>query len=831
MFALALSVFACVAAQCENTNTMLASDKIFSDNRETIANLNEPDTNSQTAEEWFWKGIEVFHNADYKNAIEYFKKAIELKPDYADAYFNMGVAYYDWDGQYEKSIECYKKAVVLNHNYADAYCNMGIAYTDWKGQYEKAIECYQKAIVLNPNYADAYCNMGIVYADWKREYEKAIECYKKAIELKPDLPVAFFNMGNSYRKWNRQYEKAIECYEKAIELKPDYVIAYDNMGGVYYIWNKQYKSAIECYEKAIKCYEKKIELNPNLASTYVNMGNAYANWNGQYEKAIECYKNAIECYPQEIAYKPYLADAYCNMGLAYLIGTKQYEQAIEYFKEAIKYYEETEKSNPNLASAYGNIGVAYHSWNGQYEEAIKWYKKVIKLNQNDAQAYLNIGNAYYDWNEQYEKAIEWYQKAIGKNRDYVLAYGNMGVAYAELGEIDAAVENLIKGKAKLLDVIINVKHKGNAFEVCKKLPVNKDTDPFFSKETEGIEDKEPYKDVYIQSLLIMKEVFVEMKDKKDDYENAFAHYTKLDAARKLMEGEKGLWLGISNTMNDPSEGRTLLEWLGIEQKKGALSDDYSAFLASFSFNTDNLNQFRLYGKNKEGKEATGASIVVNKSFFKDTLDQIIYSMSNIENPKEETINTKIEERPQYPLFRCIYIDPKTGFVESIGHKDSYILMNENKDDIDACKDRIKEYEKKIKERKENVQTKLDKLKKAIDKYRNEIEDWDDKVVGRLLLNLRYLVKHVAFKEEQECRIIQVATLQNKDRVKQDKEKGEQDAEKERTYIEYNAMSPSTDRIIFAPMTAEKDMAVFRNWLYYNVKKKIEVEKSELPYSS
>ncbi|MDR1006200.1 MAG: tetratricopeptide repeat protein [Bacteroidales bacterium] len=249
MFALVFSVFAFVAAECENTKTMLAFDKIFPDNREIISNLNEPDTNFQSAEEWFKKGVAAYENNDKGKAIEYYRKAIELKPDYADAYFCIGFAYKRWWEKEDTAIEYFKKAIELKPDYAEAYANMGIAYGYWKEEYEKAIECYNKAIELKPDYAEAYVNMGRAYMRWKKQYKKAIECFEKAIALKPDLAQAYFNMGEAYFGWRKQCKKAIKYYEKAIELNPDYIMAYMSMAFAY-VERGNLKKSEECMKKA-----------------------------------------------------------------------------------------------------------------------------------------------------------------------------------------------------------------------------------------------------------------------------------------------------------------------------------------------------------------------------------------------------------------------------------------------------------------------------------------------------------------------------------------------------------------------------------------------------
>jgi len=80
---------------------------------------------------------------DYETAIEYFKKAIELKPDYAKAYYNMAGAYGN-NRNYDKAIEYFEKTVELRPDYADAYYYIGYAY-ELKGNTAKEAEYKQKA--------------------------------------------------------------------------------------------------------------------------------------------------------------------------------------------------------------------------------------------------------------------------------------------------------------------------------------------------------------------------------------------------------------------------------------------------------------------------------------------------------------------------------------------------------------------------------------------------------------------------------------------------------------------------------------------------------------
>ena len=98
----------------------------------------------------------------------------------------------------EQSIEYYTQAINLRPNFLEAFFNRGGVYINMH-KYDHAIEDFDKAIELNPNRADTYYNRGLAYYS-KDEVEHAIADYNKAIELKPDLAEAYNNRGNAQKK-------------------------------------------------------------------------------------------------------------------------------------------------------------------------------------------------------------------------------------------------------------------------------------------------------------------------------------------------------------------------------------------------------------------------------------------------------------------------------------------------------------------------------------------------------------------------------------------------------------------------------------------------------
>ncbi len=166
--------------------------------------------------------------------------------------------------EYEKSIGHYTKAIELNPNYVEAYNNRGVAYTD-KGEYDRALNDCNTAIQLNPHSAATYLNRGNAYQN-KGDYDRAIEDYTKAIDMNHGYANAHFNRGNAYQN-KGDYDRAIEDYTKTIDLKPDFAMAYNNRG-VAFLSNNAAHQAIEDYTTAIR-------LNPELALPYYNRGAAY----------------------------------------------------------------------------------------------------------------------------------------------------------------------------------------------------------------------------------------------------------------------------------------------------------------------------------------------------------------------------------------------------------------------------------------------------------------------------------------------------------------------------------------------------------------------------
>jgi len=168
--------------------------------------------NKALAKEWFDKGLA--EKTDMNKQIEFYTKAIQLDPDYKDAYNNRGIAKYNL-GKYTEAITDYDKAIQLDPNFKEAYNNRGISKNNL-GKHTEAITDYDKAIQLDPNYKAAYNNRGNVKDDLGK-YTEAITDYDKAIQLDPNFAQAIGSKGCSLVKLGR-YGEAVDTINKALKL-------------------------------------------------------------------------------------------------------------------------------------------------------------------------------------------------------------------------------------------------------------------------------------------------------------------------------------------------------------------------------------------------------------------------------------------------------------------------------------------------------------------------------------------------------------------------------------------------------------------------------------
>ncbi len=170
---------------------------------------------------------------DKTKAVELYKKAIKLRPKYAEAFLGLARAL-ESQSDYDGALEAIKNARKVRPVYPQASAVEGRIYKD-AGEEEKAIASFNRAIKEGRGFQpEAHTGLAIYYKDKaygagsggdlteeKELYALATTHFQKAVEqLSATEPVVYFLLGEIYEK-RKKYNEAIKLYEKFITDFPD----------------------------------------------------------------------------------------------------------------------------------------------------------------------------------------------------------------------------------------------------------------------------------------------------------------------------------------------------------------------------------------------------------------------------------------------------------------------------------------------------------------------------------------------------------------------------------------------------------------------------------
>ena len=326
---------------------------------------------------------------DLEASVKMFANAVKIKPDYFEAYKNLGITLENLNRN-KASIDNLLIAISINPSYFDAAYHLANVYQK-VSQHENAVEFYEKAISIEPNLAEVHFNYGNALKDLG-DFDRAIQTYKKVISMQPNLAETHNNLGVIYKEIGN-IKLAVSSYKNAIKIKPDFIEAHNNLGILY-------KESFH-FLKAKDSFKKVIELKPDYAETHNNLGLVYMNL-GQFVDAHNCYKNALK-------FKPDYAYSYNNLGTVLGVLGKT--------KAAVESYEKAIALNPDYADAYNNLGNVLRNRRKRVE-ALSCFEKAYSLQPNTAYlfgALLNTKMHLCIW-EDFDSNILKLTEKINKNQ-------------------------------------------------------------------------------------------------------------------------------------------------------------------------------------------------------------------------------------------------------------------------------------------------------------------------------------------------------------------------------------------------------------------------------
>ncbi|OFP56136.1 UDP-N-acetylglucosamine-peptide N-acetylglucosaminyltransferase [Rothia sp. HMSC069C01] len=625
---------------------------------------------------------------------------------------------------------------------------LGMSYLE-QGRFDEAINVWSRIRREdNPEiYAGAQLNLGLIYKDIG------------------DLKTATIAWSNI------RYEDNPEAYAGA-----------QLCFGMVYQCEGNLENAIAAWSNV-----RRKDSSTTYAQSQLNIGLAYKEL-GNLDSAITAWSNVHRNDGPEV-----YAWAQLGLGLAY--------KELGNLDSAITAWSNVHRNDdPEVyAKAQFNLGTAHKENPENLEDAITAWSNVHRNDDPEvyAKAQFNLGTAHKENPENLEDAITAWSNIRCEDNPELYA-----VAQFTLGDVFTQRGNYKQGK--------------EAYRNARNLLY------YESERARRILDcpKSLYKKLHelaANTDKILTSLQIDL-----DFESKVSHYSRASTAFNLFGDEKNnekpsnFRLSTIRGVNDPTEGLILGKYWDQQGISETIHINKTAtFISCFTFNHDSLNQFRLYGK-EDGLEATGISLVFNKDFFNIHLDHLGFitnpSSDNASLMEEPNKTSKTKKQPKKndktffvekcKLYRCIYLDPETGYL-TLARRDKSTFYRNNRrkaeEEWEKYQDLILEKEKNFKKYLFDDNTSILRiLEKVFSKdfsYTEEEKQQILKTVRFILLPLQYLVKHIAFQEEQECRIMYITHLHD--------EKIRHDWEKQWMYVEYEEpVLPHIDEVYLSPGAAK-----------------------------
>lgn len=152
------------------------------------------------------------------DASKYFKRAVEIWPDYANSWNSYGALYYMVFRDYSKAVPLFKKALQIDPNYTEAAFNLGFCFHKLQ-QPDSARYYLDYTIKIDSLYARAYTQIGILCLESK-DTNAFINIQNQMMLEIPNSDEPYINLGNFYML-NGDTIKGISNWEQAAAIQSD----------------------------------------------------------------------------------------------------------------------------------------------------------------------------------------------------------------------------------------------------------------------------------------------------------------------------------------------------------------------------------------------------------------------------------------------------------------------------------------------------------------------------------------------------------------------------------------------------------------------------------
>ncbi len=154
---------------------------------------------------------------EWEQAIGSYRRALALRPQYADALNNLGIALFQ-SRQVEEAVRCFRDALAVRPDFVLALNNLGNALLH-QGKLEEAGDCYRQVLRLQPDNAQAHNHLGVVYSA-QEKWDEALSCWERSLAYNPNDSRTLRNRGKAFMAQGKDAD-ALRSYQQALALNPN----------------------------------------------------------------------------------------------------------------------------------------------------------------------------------------------------------------------------------------------------------------------------------------------------------------------------------------------------------------------------------------------------------------------------------------------------------------------------------------------------------------------------------------------------------------------------------------------------------------------------------
>src|SRR5262249_1606794 len=172
----------------------------------------------EPAKKEYLSGMKSLEKEDFTNAVDFFKRAVEIFPDYYDALDALGSEYVR-SRNYQSALPLLTHAVEVNKQGWHGFYSLGIALSE-SNQRNEGLAALRRALELNQNSVNTNMRLAIILAKDEATHVEAIQLLKKVTQLAGDkVPDAYGHLASLYSK-HQQYREAADALEAYLKFAP-----------------------------------------------------------------------------------------------------------------------------------------------------------------------------------------------------------------------------------------------------------------------------------------------------------------------------------------------------------------------------------------------------------------------------------------------------------------------------------------------------------------------------------------------------------------------------------------------------------------------------------